>query len=284
MELLQLRYFCTAAECRSFTETARRFGVPPSAVSQSVRRLERELSADLFLRRPSRILITERGQEFYKSASHALKTLDGAVAALCEREDEGRIRILINVNRRVTEQAIDRYRRQYPAVELIVAYLAEPDISRYDVIVDGDGSVSESAARIYLAEEEIRLAVPTDSPYARKGALTPEDLQSAPFITLGEHSSLYKMTHEVCKAHGVTPHIALQSDDPFYVRRSVELGLGVTLSPAFSWQGQFSGAVTMLPLFGITRTTYAYTAKSAPACVGRFCEILCEEFSRGCRN
>lgn len=281
MELLQLRYFCAAAACESFSETARRYGVPPSDISQSVKRLESELGVQLFTRRPSRILLNENGKSFYARATAALEMLDGAVTELTSG---GRVRICINVNRRIAEQAIDRYRRLYPEVELIVTHLTAPDISRYDVIIDDADGGLPAATGIFLAEEEILLAVPSDSPYARAGAFTPKDLKDAPFITLGEHSSLFRMTHAICQAHGVTPRIALQSDDPFYVRRSVELGLGVTLSPAFSWQGQFSDAVTMLPLFGITRATYAYTAPTATACVERFCEILREEFARSNRH
>ena len=42
MELLQLRYFCHAAETESFTVTAKHFCVPPSDISQSIKRLEKE--------------------------------------------------------------------------------------------------------------------------------------------------------------------------------------------------------------------------------------------------
>ena len=43
MELLQLTYFCDAAETENFSRTAQRFTVPPSNISQSIKRLETEL-------------------------------------------------------------------------------------------------------------------------------------------------------------------------------------------------------------------------------------------------
>ena len=36
MELLQLTYFCDAAESQNFSHTAQKFRVPPSNVSQKV--------------------------------------------------------------------------------------------------------------------------------------------------------------------------------------------------------------------------------------------------------
>jgi len=51
MELLQLTYFCDAAVTQNFSKTAQKYNVPPSNISQSIKRLERELSAPLFDRR-----------------------------------------------------------------------------------------------------------------------------------------------------------------------------------------------------------------------------------------
>ncbi len=48
MEVLQLRYFCDSARTQNFSLTAKKFMVPPSAVSQSIRRLEKELGFVLF--------------------------------------------------------------------------------------------------------------------------------------------------------------------------------------------------------------------------------------------
>ena len=42
MELLQLKYFCHAAQSCNFSKTAEKFGVPASGISQSIKRLEKE--------------------------------------------------------------------------------------------------------------------------------------------------------------------------------------------------------------------------------------------------
>ena len=48
MELLQLQYFCNAAETENFSKTANNYNVPTSNISQCIRRLENELNTTLF--------------------------------------------------------------------------------------------------------------------------------------------------------------------------------------------------------------------------------------------
>ena len=56
MELLQLTYFCDAAATQNFSQTAKRFNVPPSNISQSIKRLEEELGVPLFTRSATLVL------------------------------------------------------------------------------------------------------------------------------------------------------------------------------------------------------------------------------------
>lgn len=85
MDLLQLRYFCYAAETESFAKAASRFRVPPSGISQSVKRLETELGQPLFERSANRIKLNEAGKGFYQKASEALEILDNAKNSLQKR-------------------------------------------------------------------------------------------------------------------------------------------------------------------------------------------------------
>ena len=55
MDLLQLKYFCDSAESQNFSQTARKYQVPPSGVSQSVKRLENELGTPLFERKNNKV-------------------------------------------------------------------------------------------------------------------------------------------------------------------------------------------------------------------------------------
>ena len=59
------------------------------------------------------------------------------------------------------------------------------------------------------------------------------------------------------------PEVALKTDDPFYFRRGVEMGLGIAFVPEFSWLGQFSERIRLIPCGDFSRDIYLYTDKTA---------------------
>ena len=86
MELLQLKYFCDAAQTEKFSQTAKNFFVPVSNISQSIKRLEKELGTELFYHKGNRVSLNNDGKQFYSSVSHALALIDNAKAC-CNGSD-----------------------------------------------------------------------------------------------------------------------------------------------------------------------------------------------------
>ncbi len=72
MELRQLEYFVAVAEEASFTRAAERVLVAQSGVSAQVRRLERELGAELLDRSGRTVTLTEAGAAVLPFARDAL--------------------------------------------------------------------------------------------------------------------------------------------------------------------------------------------------------------------
>ena len=133
MELLQLKYFCDAAVSENFSMTAKKFNVPPSNISQSIKRLENEIAAPLFNRRANKIVLNETGKVFYKKISRALALLSDAVTEAKDEAESGRIKICINSNRRVVMEAAEKYRREYPNIEIITSHFTDPMQDDFDI-------------------------------------------------------------------------------------------------------------------------------------------------------
>ena len=279
MELLQLKYFCDAAISENFSSTAKKFEVPPSDISQSVRRLEKELGAQLFLRQPNRIRLNEKGREFYEKISKALEAIDEGVSAVTDDGSCGRIKICINSNRRIVMGTLEKYRKAHPDVEIITTHFSGLEEGDFDVIIDSDSQKLSGYKRILLLSEKIMLAVKSDSKYAKLKRVNIQELANEPFITMSHKSDMYAITESICQEFGFKPKIAMQSDDPFYVRKCVELGLGVAFVPDFSWRGQFSNDVVLKEVGDYTRETFIYTSASkyTPKRVENFIKMLLSE-------
>ena len=69
MKLDQLQHLVAIVEHGSLRAASRRLAVPQPALTRSIRALERELGASLFLRETTGMVLTPIGQRFHARAS-----------------------------------------------------------------------------------------------------------------------------------------------------------------------------------------------------------------------
>ena len=260
MELLQLKYFCDAAQTQSFTATAKKFGVPSSGISQTIKRLERELGTSLFSRSANRIFLNEQGRIFLKAATHALSLLENAKREIHDNANaiSGEIRILILTNRRIVTEVIERFKSQNSEVDFFISHKPIENISDCDFIISDDDCDYINYEKKLLLTESFVIAINKSNPLSGRKSLTPFDVKNERFITMQNESSLCRHTKRICQSYGFEPNITIQSDDPFYIRKYVDLGLGIALVPEFSWKGLFSDNVEFLPIENYKRNTYIF--------------------------
>ena len=259
MDILQLKYFCDAAESENFSKTAEKFKVPTSNISQVIRRLEADLSCPLFDRNGNRVRLNANGRAYYTYAKTALEALEEGRKLLAETQDElnGELRVFVGCNRATVAQAIERFRADYPNVSFSLDHRLS-DSAEYDLIIS-DRVEKRGYERRLLIREKMLVAVRADHPLTARKRIDFSELSDTRFLTMHEESSLSKSFHKTCKEAGFEPCVVIRCDDPSCLRRYVEMGLGALFFPSYSWRGLFSDKVSFLePRASIFRDTYVF--------------------------
>ena len=225
MEMLQLRYFYESAMAESFSKTAKKYMVPVSSVSASVRRLEQELGVELFVRTGNRILLTEKGKQFLSVVGESLSQLDTGINRLQSTPaEEGTLTILARCTRETLTYHIMRFHQINPFVRFRLVFDDLPEnYDRYDLIV----SEPERVLGEYLSFPWRRFAVhieTLETDAVCRGTVTLSQLKDRLFVTTSSQRGGFRLFAQACKQQGFTPKVLLECDDYGCRNRALRMG------------------------------------------------------------
>lgn len=255
MEFLQLVYFCSAAETENFAKTAKDFNVPATGISQSIRRLEKELGVTLFDRTANQVKLNARGRLFYQNVRSGMDILEGAQRKVRDDGVEGTIHLLVKANRNLVLKTMARFLEKYKRVTFDMDLESDGNLGKYDLIITDNFYYREYYRRSGLLDETIVLAMPKNHPLAEKEDLTVADLKKEPFLCYHEGNGLYRLTNSICAKADFSPRLALLCDDPGMLARCIELGMGVALVPEIAFREYLSDKLCLRDITGFRRPT-----------------------------
>ncbi len=251
MELSQLRYFCAVAETQHVTQTAERLHIAQPALTQSIRRLERELGVPLFAPKGRGIELTAYGSFLYRKLAPVLKTLEQLPRELAAMADLERDTIHMNVLAASTllTASVIAYKRQRREAHFQLLQSGEAehcDLTVYTALPD---QALPSGGPAFYCEERFYLAVPRGGPYAGRTAIRLEEAAGEEFILLGgSYRQLRALCDRFCAQAGFRPKVIFESDSPATVRNLIAAGVGVGFWPEFTWGAVDEAEVLLLPI------------------------------------
>lgn len=216
MELRQLRCFVAVAEELHFGRAAEKLLLGQPAVSQQVRRLERELKVELFDRSPRHVRLTQAGERFLPAARDVLAAEDAARALAADLAAPAVLRLgtVTGLGERL-DLILDTYQRRAPEVR--VELHSAPVRERLARLADGRldaafvrGAVAEDSPDLRFLpvwEDELVLALPARHALADRPEVDLADLADLP-LRLTErrnNPALVDLVTDACARAGFRP-------------------------------------------------------------------------------
>ncbi|MEU6092893.1 LysR family transcriptional regulator [Streptomyces sp. NPDC047085] len=254
-DLRKLRILRTLRERGTVTATAEALHMTPSAVSQQLTNLSRQLGVPLLEARGRRVRLTDAARLALRHAEAVFEQLERADAELTAyaQGEIGEVRIgaFSTAVPALVVPAVRSLRATHPGVTVRVREAEAAEA--YELLAAGDVDLALSLAaeapsaadprftRLPLLSDPLDIALPPDHPLAAAPGLALTDLAAEPWI-FGGSGPWSDITRRACEAAGFSPHQGHSASGWTAILAMVEAGMGVALVPRMA-AGRRDGVV-----------------------------------------
>ncbi|HEY6775734.1 MAG TPA: LysR family transcriptional regulator [Thermoleophilaceae bacterium] len=250
LDVRRLRLLSELARRSTIAEVARVVGYTPSAVSQSLMQLEREVGVALLERDGRRVRLTPAARGLVARADRVLAELDAAEAELAAEHQAVRGEIVIGAFPSAAvgllvpaivelsgrhPELVCTVREHEPEDGIPLLRSGELDLlvsESYDAVEPAPTGGLESHL---LLTEPLLLVLPKEDPASEPVALA--SLSEASWIAGFAGTQFDAVLDHSCRSAGFTPRVVHRADDATLLQSLVASGFGVGLLPALACFG-----------------------------------------------
>jgi DNA-binding transcriptional LysR family regulator len=243
MDLRQLEHFLAVAEEQHFTRAARRVNIVQSGLSASIRALEEELGAPLFIRSTRRVDLTAAGRVLAEEARRVLAAARGARDAVAAVQGLARGRLAIGTTHSLAPFVdlpglLARFHAAHPGVEICLCQGGSDRLfeklrdSRVDLAFVPMQPVPPPDVRAtMLACEELVAACRHDHPLAGRKNVPLSRLGRETFVDFQTDWGTRQLVDQAFARVRVERRTGFEVNDLPTALDLVALGLGIALVP-----------------------------------------------------
>ncbi|MGX5184804.1 LysR family transcriptional regulator [Streptomyces avermitilis] len=261
----------------SLARTAEALHLTPSAVSQQLAALAREVGVPLIVRQGRGARLTGQARVLLEHAEVMAAQWERARADLAAWEEGRRGAVTVGAFSSAVSgllpDALGRLAEHHPQVRVAVVEAEPPDLftrldaGEVDIAVAVDFAAApphtdRRYARTDLSTDVLDLALPRDHPCAGRPEVGLRELAGDAWIVGDARSCCGAITRSVCAANGFTPDIRHAVNDWQSLAALVEAGLGVGLVPRLAQPLHRPGLVLRTPA-GPSPTRHVFAAVRA---------------------
>lgn len=222
--LYQMLYFVQTVECGTYSKVSRKLNISQSALSKSIKAIERDLNIQLFFRDKNTLIPTEPGQALYHSWKKIIRQTEESVMNVHRFGDgeQGTLRIGVPDFHRSESylwEYIEMFNDRYPNIvfnieifeaDELYKYLQKNELdlifmARYDAKITANNNCKTELVR----ECPLFVCMKQSHPLASKEIWEIEDLKECNLIMLSNLQvlSYNTMIVDLCTEYGFFPNI-----------------------------------------------------------------------------
>ena len=277
MELSQLRTFREVADALSFTRAAQKLNMTQSAVSHQIKALELELGEPLFIRAKRGVRLSDAGKLALEYAARIIEEADALRERISghDHEPRGRVRAAAATQAFVHlfARVFESFMRDNEGIELSFRTTVSTEQTVADIL-NGAADVGFASLPVYsptlqvteLFEDELGVVVGARHALARAREADLKELKRERFILFEQGASIRRATDAFFKRVELSPDLALESNDTYFIKLMVAHGVGVSVMPSWAVREEASaGRLAWLRVRG-----HRLTRSVAMISLGRF--------------
>ena len=243
MELRQLEHFVAVVEEGSFTRAANRCHIVQSGLSASIRTLEDELGAKLFVRSSRTFAITREGEALLEEAYRALRAARAGAEAVAAVQGLERGTLFVAAAKILPPpfdpaELLHEFHRAHPAIRLRLRQDSSTQLLR--ALRDGTvdlgiiGAVRRMPSGVTahpLARSPMVLACAPSHRFASAASVSLPDLAGESLVDMSKEWSSRQISQAAFQRTGVEQQVNFEVNDPACLLALVERNLGVAIVP-----------------------------------------------------
>ena len=256
MELRELKSFVMAAKLRSVSKAAKELNIGQPTVTTHVKKLEKELSVNLFDRITRPIRLTLAGQSIYELLIPLVDSLEALSNKTSEIEDKGPVTIAATADiiPHTLLPVVREYNKTYPDV-----FLKIKSMSRKEVI-DGVRSGEVDAGIIQRLDRgdnlnfdplfvyERVLIAPKNHSLVQQPLTSLGRIAEYPLIMMATGSYTREILEDQFRKLDLQYNIIMELESMDMIKRFVSQGMGVSVGPRLAIEESDLGDLGMVSL------------------------------------
>lgn len=241
-DIRQLNIFIALEETRSFTTAAKQCFITQSAVSHSIKTLEKQLDFPLIERMGKKIILTPYGEVFLHHAKRVIKELETGISKLTTLKQWGYSSIHIGVPDSICQlilpTVLKEFSKEHPKCEISISIGDTAEILQQIRSGEMDLGVGlhvmpQDPKLVFtpLIEDNLCFITPKNHSWNEQNAIDRKNLSDVKLITYCEKSETRRLIKRHFNEHLIQYQHPLALGNMEAIKEITKLGMGVGIVP-----------------------------------------------------